>query len=158
MKWLLIEELTSAKLKKPIEELAGGRVFTGAQAVELGLVDEIGGLRDAIVKAAELAHFKEGAYSLRVLPESVGFWQAFFEAMRGEESGSSDLAAAIAPRSARASLDALRGSGATLGPGAAVLEKLAPTESRALEKALVAAKLLRKERVIALMPELSFGN
>ena len=36
------------KLKKDIDELAGGRVFTGQQALELGLVDQIGGLSDAI--------------------------------------------------------------------------------------------------------------
>lgn len=36
------------KLSKPIDDLAGGRVFTGRQAVENGLVDEIGGLEEAI--------------------------------------------------------------------------------------------------------------
>ena len=36
------------RLKKPLDELAGGRVFTGKQALELGLVDRIGGLGDAI--------------------------------------------------------------------------------------------------------------
>ena len=33
-----------AQLKKPIDELAAGRVFTGRQALELGLVDKIGTL------------------------------------------------------------------------------------------------------------------
>ncbi len=42
-----------AKLKKPIEELAGGRVYTGQQALDLGLVDEMGGLEDAIQCAAK---------------------------------------------------------------------------------------------------------
>ena len=32
----------AAKLKKPIDEVAAGRVFTGQQALELGLVDKIG--------------------------------------------------------------------------------------------------------------------
>ncbi|NUQ66650.1 MAG: signal peptide peptidase SppA, partial [Pirellulales bacterium] len=32
------------KLRKPIDELAGGRVFTGRQALDLGLVDKIGTL------------------------------------------------------------------------------------------------------------------
>ena len=36
-------------------ELARGRVWTGAQAVDLGLVDEIGGFRDAIAMAKQLA-------------------------------------------------------------------------------------------------------
>ena len=33
-----------ARLKKPIDELAAGRVFTGRQALDLGLVDKIGRL------------------------------------------------------------------------------------------------------------------
>jgi len=36
-------------------EIARGRVWTGAQAVDLGLVDEIGGFRDAIAMAKQLA-------------------------------------------------------------------------------------------------------
>ena len=37
-----------------VRELADGRVYTGQQALELGLVDEVGLLDDAIAKAAEL--------------------------------------------------------------------------------------------------------
>ena len=37
-----------------IKQLADGRVYTGAQAVELGLVDELGNFYDAVDKAAEL--------------------------------------------------------------------------------------------------------
>ncbi|MGB0716455.1 MAG: S49 family peptidase, partial [Phycisphaerae bacterium] len=35
-----VVEARGEKLAKPIDELAGGRVFTGAQALELGLVDD----------------------------------------------------------------------------------------------------------------------
>ena len=42
-----------------MDKLARGRVWTGAQAVENGLVDKTGGLLDAIVKAAELAKLTE---------------------------------------------------------------------------------------------------
>jgi protease-4 len=37
-----------------VRELADGRIFTGRQAKEMGLVDELGGLQVAIRKAAEL--------------------------------------------------------------------------------------------------------
>jgi protease IV len=37
-----------------LEEIAGGRVWTGEEAREIGLVDEIGGFRDALRKATEL--------------------------------------------------------------------------------------------------------
>ncbi|KAA5800985.1 signal peptide peptidase SppA [Alkalicaulis satelles] len=38
-----------------VQEIARGRVWTGAQAAELGLVDRIGGLQEAISAARELA-------------------------------------------------------------------------------------------------------
>ena len=39
-----------------VEELAGGRVYTGMQAVEVGLVDALGDLSAAFTKAKELAN------------------------------------------------------------------------------------------------------
>jgi len=40
---------------RAIEEVAQGRIWTGRQALELGLVDELGGLRLALQRAAKLA-------------------------------------------------------------------------------------------------------
>ena len=37
-----------------LESIAGGRVWTGTEAHELGLVDQIGGFREALGKAREL--------------------------------------------------------------------------------------------------------
>jgi protease-4 len=39
-----------------VRKLADGRIFTGAQAKEEGLVDQLGGLQDALRRAGELAH------------------------------------------------------------------------------------------------------
>ncbi|MBN2018226.1 MAG: signal peptide peptidase SppA [Candidatus Cloacimonetes bacterium] len=50
-----------------VEEIAQGKVWIGEQAVKNGLVDELGGLDDAIVKAAELAELDE--YATLVFPE-----------------------------------------------------------------------------------------
>lgn len=41
-----------------VRQLADGRIFTGRQAFEAGLVDELGGYRDAIRVAADLAGIK----------------------------------------------------------------------------------------------------
>jgi protease-4 len=41
--------------KEAVRELADGRAYTGRQAHEKGLVDELGTMRDAVVRAAELA-------------------------------------------------------------------------------------------------------
>ncbi|WBQ11692.1 signal peptide peptidase SppA [Hyphomonadaceae bacterium BL14] len=43
-----------------VQEIARGRVWTGAQAIELGLVDRLGGLQDAIAAARELAGLEAG--------------------------------------------------------------------------------------------------
>ncbi|MDP8949873.1 MAG: S49 family peptidase [Actinomycetota bacterium] len=48
-----------------LEEVAGGRVWTGVEAVERELVDEVGGFRAALEKARELAEIpKEAADTL----------------------------------------------------------------------------------------------
>lgn len=43
-----------------VEGVARGRVWTGERAVENGLVDEIGGLQDAVAKARDLAGIRPG--------------------------------------------------------------------------------------------------
>lgn len=43
--------------EEKLREIADGRVFTGEKAKELGLVDEIGSLQDAIEKAKELSGY-----------------------------------------------------------------------------------------------------
>lgn len=42
-----------------IEKIAKGRIWTGQQALEMGLVDKLGGLNDAVNVAAELAGISE---------------------------------------------------------------------------------------------------
>jgi protease-4 len=50
-----------------VDSIAQGRVWTGAEALKIGLVDKIGGLDDAIAKAASLAKVKE--YRTQNYPE-----------------------------------------------------------------------------------------
>lgn len=47
-----------------IDAIARGRVWSGAQAKDRGLVDDLGGLRDAIAGAAQLAHLDKGQYGV----------------------------------------------------------------------------------------------
>ena len=44
--------------KEQVNEIAQGRVWTGAEAKEIGLVDEIGNIDDAITEAANLAEIE----------------------------------------------------------------------------------------------------
>lgn len=52
--------------KEAVDAIGGGRVWTGEQALENGLVDQLGSLRDAIEKARELAQLPEDAPSMLV--------------------------------------------------------------------------------------------
>ncbi len=66
------------KLTKPIDDIAGGRVYSGKQALELGLIDEIGSLDDAINYLAEEVQLKEGAYEIRTVPRAENFLEQLF--------------------------------------------------------------------------------
>jgi len=48
-----------------VENLAQGRVWIGSDALELGLVDEIGSLVDAVASAAGMAGLEEGEYDIK---------------------------------------------------------------------------------------------
>jgi protease-4 len=63
--------------EEKLRQLADGRVFTGRQAKELGLVDELGNLQDAINKAKELAKAPEAR--VFYLEEKRGFLKRLFE-------------------------------------------------------------------------------
>ena len=62
-----------------VRELADGRVYTGHQALEAGLVDDLGTLEDAIAKAAELGGI-EGepeVVELAPRPSFLDLWMGF---------------------------------------------------------------------------------
>ncbi len=54
-----------------IDSIAQGRVWIGADAIKVGLVDRIGDLNDAIAAAAKMAHLK--GYGLKAYPENKSF-------------------------------------------------------------------------------------
>ncbi len=64
-----------------VEEIAQGRVWSGQDAKKLGLVDEIGGLEDAIAEAASLAGIE--SYSIRKLPRYKSGFERFMEDLGG---------------------------------------------------------------------------
>jgi protease-4 len=66
-----------------VRELADGSLYTGRQALELGLVDEVGTLEDAIAKAAEMGSI-EGEPRVIELKPAI----SFFDLMYGFQAGS----------------------------------------------------------------------
>jgi len=76
------KEMTRAKL----ESLAGGRVWTGRQALANGLVDELGTLDAAVASAWKMAEMPaDKEPELLILPKSHGALEALLE-MFGETS------------------------------------------------------------------------
>ncbi len=53
---------------KDIDAVARGRIFLARQAKDLGMVDELGGITDAVNYAANKVSLQEGAYDVKVLP------------------------------------------------------------------------------------------
>ncbi|MBK8659597.1 MAG: signal peptide peptidase SppA [Bacteroidetes bacterium] len=65
-----------------IETIAQGRVWTGNQAIANGLVDELGGLDEAIAFAAKKANLKEKDYRLKAYPEEKSFGEKIAESFK----------------------------------------------------------------------------
>jgi protease-4 len=61
-----------------VDSIAQGRVWSGIRAKQIGLVDEIGGLDDAIQKIAKAAGLGDD-YQLVIYPEQPSFLEKFFK-------------------------------------------------------------------------------
>ena len=76
----------SRKLPKPkVAEIAQGRVWSGKQALKLGLVDQLGGLDEAINYAAKQAKLGKD-WEIEDYPKSRSFEERILKTFLGEES------------------------------------------------------------------------
>jgi protease-4 len=81
--WIYSQFITKVcegrKLKASyVEEIAQGRVWSGAEAKKLGLVDEIGGLNDALRYAGAQAHLP-ATFRVSEFPRSKNLSEALAE-------------------------------------------------------------------------------
>ena len=127
-----IERTAAARHMTPekVDEIAQGRVWTGAQAKELGLVDEIGGLYKAVDLAKQRARIAaDEEVELVVYPPHRSVYEVLTEEL---SSPAGRLRAAY-------SSDAL-------------LNLLGPRERRGLAAVLAPSRLFRSGQVLAHMP------
>lgn len=68
--------------KEAVDAIGQGRVWSGADALEIGLVDELGGLYDAIAYAQEQAGLEQ--YRLKSFPKEKDPFEEFFKGLAGE--------------------------------------------------------------------------
>ena len=67
-----------------VRKLADGRVYSGAQAKDLGLVDQLGSLEDAIEFAAKRAGIIEETPAVYYShPEQERWWERMFFSVNG---------------------------------------------------------------------------
>jgi protease-4 len=128
-----IERTAAARHMTPekVDEIAQGRVWTGAQAKQMGLVDELGGLYKAVDMAKQRARIP-----LDEEVELVSYppHRSFYEVLADELSSSPGVQFRAANTS-----DALLGV-------------LGPRERRALAAVLAPSRLFRSGQVLAHMP------
>ncbi|KAF1720117.1 signal peptide peptidase SppA [Pseudoxanthomonas wuyuanensis] len=93
------------KSVEEIDEVARGRVWSGAQARERGLVDDLGGLETALADAAKRAKLGEaGKYRVRYIEKAPSPFAQFMSDLAGSRIGmlllsDSDIARAMLARS-----------------------------------------------------------
>ncbi len=140
-----VTAIRGSRLKKPIDELAGGRVFTGKQALELGLVDRIGTLQDAIQYVAGEAKISD--YETRIVPEPKNFLEQIIEEALGGKQESNRL------------VSIAKGQQMTLVELAMpYLRGLDPHRVDAIIRALKQLQMLQEEGVLLMMPEVLIGR
>lgn len=128
------------KLKKPIDDIAGGRVYTGAQALDLGLIDKIGGLEDAIKFAAQRANL--GEYDIRIIPEPP----SIFDLFKPHDEEDEHAEVSTTPRLSLTKLPPLDTMLSTLAT-------VDPFRVQAIVRSLQRIELLHAESVITMMPD-----
>jgi protease-4 len=130
------------RLTKPIDQIAGGRVYTGKQALELGLVDKIGGLDQAIDYAVSKAALED--YEVRVIPRPKDFITMLMEELSGQGESPADIS--------MPDTNSLFCGNPALKSLFELLRKTEPRRAEALYQALMRIELIRRENVIMMMP------
>ncbi len=92
-----VEAVATARKRRPeeIDSLAQGRVWTGADAKAAGLVDDLGGIDEAIAAAAELAGLDDDEYGVRWIEQERGWRDALAGRLR---AGAASVVDAVLPR------------------------------------------------------------
>jgi len=135
------------RLKKKLDELAGGRVYTGQQALDLGLVDKIGTLSDAIQCVAAQAKLKD--YDVRIIPRPKNFMEALFEDLGGKDEDDKSVSLSdTAAAQYRGLLDA----------AVPYLGQIESERLGTIKTALLRLSLLQNQRAVLMMPEMDFSR
>jgi protease-4 len=113
-----------------LEKLARGRVYTGAMAIKIGLVDELGTLDDAVKYAAKVAGLPNDEKVERwILPPATNPLEAIFGSNDSDTEASARVTSAVSQ----------------------ALGQLSPELAQSLRSAMIVNMLARESR-LTLMP------
>ena len=132
------------KLTKPIEDLAGGRVYTGKQAQQLGLIDRIGSLSEAVEYAAAQASISD--YEICIIPRPKDFFTTLMENLSGQGEKPSDI-------SMRTSVRLLDLNSPLFQAVLPILKQLDPKRASAVRRIVDRIELIYREGVVLMMPQ-----
>lgn len=127
------------RIKGNLDDYAGGRVFTGKQALERGLIDKIGGLSDAVRFAADKVGLKD--YRVATLPKEKDFGEVL-KMIMGQPTEDEYEVRTLMPAQA----DALTSGYLPL------LRQVAPQRAESLVNVLRQIAVLERERASCYMP------
>lgn len=116
---------------KDIDEVAHGRIFVARQARELGMVDELGGIEQALAYAAKKVDLEPDGYDVRILPPT----RTLADLLRGEGFG------ATSPVRAKLAAEAQ-----------GLLQVLSPATGTMLRQQVQALRLLQDRPVMLVSP------
>jgi len=127
-----VERTAAARHMAPekVDEVAQGRVWTGEQARELGLVDQLGGLYTAIGLAKQRARIPaDEEVQLLIYPPRRSFYEVLAEELQSPVGRMADASTSEA-----------------------IIQLLGPRERRTLAALLAPSRLFRSGQVLAHMP------
>jgi protease-4 len=111
-----IQVVASSREEDPdyIQSIAGGRVWLGSRALDLNLIDEIGGIDAAVEKAAELAELND--YDIRYLEPELSFEEIIIKKLL--EANITLTSKELFPTEVTSLVESIRTSFALSGPSA----------------------------------------
>ncbi len=133
------------RLAKPIDEIAGGRVYTGHQALELGLIDRLGSLADAVRFAADKANLPAGKYEVRVIPQPKNLAEMILADLTGTSDDDEQI-----------QLSSLQTSHRPWKTFLDLAGKLEPHRAAVLQRTVAQLEILQREGATLATPEIVF--
>jgi protease-4 len=143
-----VKQSRGDRIKGDLESLAGGRVYTGKQALSHGLVDQIGGLKDAITFASNKAGLKDP--EIYLFPKQKDFFDILKE-LFGEESDEDAIFTARFPYGGDPLIGAAQPLLKSL-PDTPLARALSPAQLELIAQGLRNALIVSREHAGCFMP------